>query len=126
EELIHCFEAAQPPPGGFSHREHVRVAWWYLCRYSTPDARQRFRTGLRRFAEAQGAAAKYHETITTAYILLIAERLAEVGRTASWDAFAAESADLLARRPSVLDRYYRPETLESEAARLGFVPPDLV
>lgn len=124
EELIRCFEAAEAPPGGFPHREHVRVAWWYLRRLSTLDALERFRANLRRFAAAQGATDKYHETMTTAYMLVIAERLDEVGRALSWSEFADRCPDILSTRPSVLDSYYRPETLASARARAEFVMPD--
>jgi len=124
EELIRYFETAEAPPGGFPHREHVRVAWWYVCRHPLPEALERFRTGLRRFAEARGAADKYHETITTAFVLLIDERLDEIGRAAPWSEFASRCPDLLGWRPSILDRYYRPETLASERARRVFVMPD--
>jgi hypothetical protein len=124
ESLVEYFEAGQEPPGGFHHREHVRVAWFYLRHAPLPAALERFRTGLRRFAEVQGAVRKYHETMTTAYVLLIHERLEAGARHLSWDEFAAREADLLAWNPSVLDRLYRPETLASERARVTFVPAD--
>lgn len=124
EALIRSFEAAEMPPGGFPHREHVRVAWWYLRHHPWLAALERFRTGLRRFAEAQGAAHKYHETITTAYFLLINERLGGTEAHLTWDEFAGRHADLLAWQPSILDRYYRRETLMSERARRTFVMPD--
>lgn len=126
EALIRAFEGAEMPPGGFPHREHVRVAWWYLCHYPWLTALDRFRTGLRRFAEAQGATRKYHETITTAYVLLINERLDGSTRELTWDEFAAHHADLLAWQPSILDRYYHPETLMSDRARTTFVMPDRI
>lgn len=125
EELIRCFEAAQEPPAGFHHREHVRVAWWYARRAPLATALQQFRDGLLRFAEAHGATAKYHETITVAFMLLVHERACDA-RDESWDQFAARNADLLAWNPSILDRYYRPETLASDRARRSFVWPDRV
>jgi hypothetical protein len=123
DELVGYFEAGREPPGGFHHREHVRVAWAYLRREALPEALERFRTGLRRFAAAQGKPERYHETITTAYVLLIHERI-EGGPVCTWNEFAAAHADLLAWSPSILVRYYRPETLASERARHEFVAPD--
>jgi hypothetical protein len=124
DELIGFFEACTVPPGGFGHAEHVRVAWCYLNRHAPDLALDAFRAGLRRFAEAQGKPERYHETITTAYLLLIqARRLREPGL--SWEAFAARHPDLLCWRPSILDRCYRPETLQSDEARRTFVPPDV-
>ena len=124
EELVGCFESGAVPEGGFHHPEHVRVAWWYLRREPLVEALERFRARLRVFAEGQKAPGLYHETMTTAYVLLIHERLERGGRDLSWERFAALNPDLLAWRPSILDRYYRPETLASAAARAMFVAPD--
>jgi hypothetical protein len=124
ESLVRLFEAGDVPPSGFHHPDHVRVAWWYLTRHPLPEALSRFTTALRRFAVAQGKPQLFHETITTAYMLLINERLDDSSRGLTWDAFAAGNQDLLSWRPSVLDRYYRAETLTSDRARRTFVMPD--
>lgn len=124
EELIQYFEAAQEPPGGFHHREHVRVAWWYARRHPWFAALDVFRSGLKRFADANGASAKYHETVTAALMMLIHDRVAGSTPDTTWDEFAARNADLLEWNPSILDRYYRPETLATDRARTSFVWPD--
>lgn len=123
EQLVQAFEAGRVPDGSFGHAEHVRVAWWYLGRYPLAEALGRFSGALRAFAAAQGQPGRYHETVTVAYLLLIHERLAGCAGE-SWAAFAGRNPDLLAWQPSVLDRYYRPETLASERARQTFVMPD--
>ena len=122
-ELVRAFEAGEVPEGGFHHAQHVRVAWWYVNRHTLPEALARFIHGLRHFAERQNKPDLYHETITVAYVLLINERLAN-DRAADWMQFAERNADLLTWRPSVLDRYYRAETLASPKARQTFVMPD--
>jgi hypothetical protein len=124
ERLIELFEAGEAPPEGFHHEHHVRAAWWYLRQHRLPEALVRFSTALHRFALAHGKPQLFHETITVAYMLLINERLDTTGRDASWEVFASENGDLLSWRPSVLDRYYRAETLQSERARRTFVMPD--
>ena len=124
ERLIRLFEAGEVPPGGFHHRQHVRVAWWYLHQHPLEAALERFSAALRHFAEVQGKPNLFHATITTAYVLLIDARLEAGGRDAPWEEFAAHHPDLLTWRPSVLDRYYTPETLASDRARHSFVPPD--
>ena len=83
----------------------------------------RFRDGLKRYATSLGQTGLYHETITVAYLLLIHERQERDGAR-SFDEFAAKHGDLLGWRPSVLDLYYRPETLDSDLARRTFVLPD--
>ena len=65
----------------------------------------------------------YHETITWAYVALIHERV-ERRPAAHWEEFCRLNPDLLSWRPSILDRYYRPETLASDLARRVFVLPD--
>jgi hypothetical protein len=123
--LVHSFENGVVPEGGFHHEQHVRVAWYYLRHRPLLEALDRFQTGLRAFALAQDKPTLYHETITTAYVLLINERLQENGAAAEeWEAFAARNADLLSWKPSILQRYYRDETLWSERARRTFVMPD--
>jgi hypothetical protein len=123
DELLQSFEAGDEPPGGFHHEQHVRVAWIYLQRLPLAEALGRFSTELKRFAEKQGAPQLYHETITVAFVLLINERLSGAHEML-WADFAARHPDLLAWKPSVLDRFYREETLWSERARRTFLMPD--
>jgi hypothetical protein len=123
EELIRAFESTELPAGQFTHAAHVRVGWWYLRQAPLPEALERFIAALRRYAASLGAADKYHETITVAYMLLIAERLdGAVGL--SWPEFAERNADLLVRTPSVLATYYSEAVLSSERAKRSFVMPD--
>ncbi|HSJ74686.1 MAG TPA: hypothetical protein VK899_00595, partial [Gemmatimonadales bacterium] len=113
------------PPSAFHHREHVRVAWLYLKTEPPLTALARFASGLQRFAAARCQAGLYHETITWAYLLLIRERMEREGNGAgTWKEFAESNPDLLSWKPSILDHYYRPETLGSELARRVFVLPD--
>jgi hypothetical protein len=123
-ELVDAFEAGTVPEGGFHHAQHVRVAWYYLRHRPLLEALERFQTRLRAFAAAQGKPDLYHETITTAYVLLINERLQDGAREEDWDTFSARNADLLSWKPSILGRYYRDETLWSDRARRTFVMPD--
>lgn len=124
EALISAIESGVAPEGGFHHREHVRLAFLYLQRAALPEALRRFIDSLKRFAASQGATGLYHETITVAFVLLINERLGS--RDESWSSFADRNPDLLAWKPSILDRYYTSETLWSDRARARFVLPDRV
>ena len=123
DELLQSFEAGEAPPGGFHHEQHVRVAWIYLQRFSLPEALGRFMAGLKHFAEKQGSPQLYHETITVAFVLLIHERRG-ASHDGPWEEFVARHPDLLRWKPSILDRYYREETLWSDRARQTFVMPD--
>jgi hypothetical protein len=124
-ELVSAFESGTVPEGGFHHAQHVRVAWYYVRHRPLLDALGRFQTRLRAFAVAREKPDLYHETITTAYVLLINERVqAEGTGDQDWETFAAGNADLLSWKPSILHRYYTDKTLWSDLARRTFVMPD--
>ena len=123
DEFVCGFEGCTLPNSEFHHRDHVRLAWIYLHRYPALTALARFTEGLQRFAAFNGHPGLYHETITWAYLFLIHERMADAPEEETFEAFAARNPDLFAWKPSILDRYYDPETLQSERARRVFVMP---
>jgi hypothetical protein len=119
DELLAAFEAGTL--AGFCHRDHVRVGFALLVR--TGDlaaAALEFRAGLRRLA---GDSGKYHETITWAYLALIAERM-HGRRYASSTELLAEHPDLLDHRGGALANSYDVAALTaSPLARAVFVLP---
>ena len=56
EELANSFEAGTLEAGGFSHADHVGVAYQLLNRYDFLDASVRYANGIRTIATAAGAA----------------------------------------------------------------------
>ena len=124
-ELLDRFVDTTLPADQFHHQQHVQVAWLFVRRYGMPAALSEFTAAIKRFAEAKGATALYHETITWAFLLVIAERQAR--RPAeTWEEFEARNPDLLTWKPSVLSRYYSEELLASDLARRTFLMPDLI
>ena len=121
--LLAGFEDGSLPVDRFHHAQHVQVAWLFVRRHGMPDAIGVFSSALKRFAIAKGVPNLYHATITWAYLLIIAERQAR-GPADTWENFRAANPDLLAWKPSVLDRYYTAETLWSGLAKATFVMPD--
>jgi len=114
------FEAGRITPARFSHREHVRVGYELLERHPFPEALLHLARGLRRLAAAAGRPDVYHETITAAFLALIAERrLGE--RYLSWEDFAERNPDLF--RKELLEEIYEPAVLKSPLARQTFVLP---
>jgi hypothetical protein len=118
-ELVAAFEACTLPPEQFPHRAHVRLAWLYLREAPLAETLTRYSAGIRRYAGSLGAAGKYHETITWAYLFLIHERMQRTP-CEIFEAFAAANEDLFG---PILDRYYSKEVLESDVARTTFVLP---
>ena len=119
-DLVRCFEDCTLPAEEFPHEAHVFVAWTYLRELPLAAAAERFIANLKRYAHSLGKTGLYHETITWAYLLLVNERMSEQ----PWEVFRSANPDLLTYRPSILDVYYRHETLASERARSRFLMPD--
>jgi len=124
-ELFDRFVDTSLPADQFHHLQHVHVAWLFVQQHGMPAALAEFSAAIKRFADAKGATGLYHETITWAFLLLIADRQARTP-AASWDDFERANRDLLTWKPSILNRYYSKELLESDLARRTFLMPDLV
>lgn len=123
EEFRGRFESGSLPAASFGHRQHVRMGWLFVRSDGMPEALSTFPNALRRFAESHGATTLYHATITWAFLLLIHERQQRAPAT-TWQAFAEANPDLQTWKPSVLDRFYRADTLQSALAKGTFVMPD--
>jgi hypothetical protein len=126
DEFMARFEDCSLANEAFHHRDHVRMAYLYLCRYPALEAIQRFSSALARFAAAKGKPNLYHETITWALLFLIRERMARTGRTQTWSDFAANNSDLLNWEDNILKKYYRDETLACGLAKTTFLFPDRI
>ena len=75
-ELFDRFVDTTLPADQFHHQQHVQVAWLFVREHGMPAALGEFTAAIKRFADAKGATGLYHETITWAFLLLIAERQA--------------------------------------------------
>lgn len=126
EGLWAAFAASTLMHEQWTHESHVRVAFLFLQRFDLDEAHLRLRAGIIRLNERHGlvesSARGYFETLTRAWLVLVAESRARSG--------AQTSAELLARCPELLDRsltlrYYSRELLRSVRARAIFVTPDL-
>lgn len=113
-------EEGRLDPKQFPHREHVRLGYEMLCRYSFPEALMRFAAGLRLLAIKGGRPDAYHETITAAFLALIGERRL-TSEDRGWEAFVARNPDLLSK--NCLRQWYGPGLLDSSLARRTFVLP---
>ncbi len=123
-EFRRAFEAGAFAPADFSHRQHVRLAYVYLVDSDVNLALDRMRAALVCFLSHHGIpATKYHETLTRAWILAVHHFMHR-----SPDASSAD--DFIDRNPMLLDSkimltHYSADLLFSDAARSGFVEPDL-
>lgn len=123
EEFLAAVAAAKFPGGKFGHRGHLRMAWICLRANAFEAGMEQIRGTVKGFAALLGVPEKYNETVTRAWAERVQAALEETPELDSFDAFLAAHPELL--NPALLERHYRKETLDSPAARVGWVPPDL-
>jgi hypothetical protein len=120
EELV-ALETGALDPLRFPHPEHVRLGYEMLGRYAFSEALARFARGLRLLAAKAGRPEVYHETITVAFLAVIAERRGR-GQHDDWSDFKAKNGDLFDKR--CLEKWYDADRLRSDLARKTFCLPE--
>jgi hypothetical protein len=105
----------------FRHADHVRVGFELLQVHDFSTAAHAFSTALKAMAARAGNPGAYHETITLAFLALIAERSAARAFD-DFEDFARANPDLLDK--TVLERWHAPERLRSDIARRIFLLPE--
>lgn len=121
QALLKAFLGGKIDGRDFRHADHVRVGFELLCCHTFPDALAAYSTALKDIAGRAGNPGAYHETITVAFLALIAEHHAS-GKYADFDAFIADNPQLLDK--SILEQWYAKDRLLSDIARNTFVMPD--
>jgi hypothetical protein len=115
------FMRGEIDPARFVHREHLRMAFEMLRLYDFPTAALHYSNALRLITEKVGKPEKFHQTVTIAFLAIVAERL-DANLATDFEAFLAANPDLEDR--STLARWYPAERLNSAAARRTFVLPE--
>jgi GNAT superfamily N-acetyltransferase len=120
--LLEAFEQGAIPHAGWTHREHLAVSVALLEAGPVETAIDRFRAGVQALNAAHGVVqtdtAGYHETLTRAFIYMIAAHLR--GRPDGLASVQEAFADKY-----VILRHYTRERVMSRQARYGWVLPDL-
>jgi hypothetical protein len=129
EELVAAFCDGTLPRGAWTHAAHLRVGAWHVHRHGAAEALELLRERIRRLNGRHGTVNSetggYHETITAAYVKLIAAFLAAPSAEGE---LAARVEELVAGPlgdRSVLLRFWSREVLMAPAARRAWVAPDL-
>jgi hypothetical protein len=130
EELAAGFRACTISHADWTHAAHLRVAAWHVDRFGRAEALERLRAGIRRLNDHHGTPNSttrgYHETITVAYVHLVADFLA---RSPAGTTLATRAAQMLAGplgARDVLLRHWSQALLMSPVARAEWVAPDLL
>ena len=123
QEFVRAFESCELANEEFHHRDHIRLAWIYLRCYGEAEARRRIAAGIRRFAAYHGKSDKYHETITAAWLRLVADAVLRAPGQESFEELTQAAPELLDKR--TLEKFYSAAVLTSGDARADWVLPDL-
>jgi hypothetical protein len=124
---IENFEQGVIPLGEFNHRAHLTVAYLYLREQPFEEATSRMIAAVKAYGRLnnipQTATSGYHETLTVAWMRIVASVIAAYGPEAGPEEFLAAHPHLLSK--VMLRLYYTRERIMSAEARAGWVEPDL-
>ena len=121
--FVHRFLGQDWPPAAWTHEAHVRLAWTLVGEHGMPGAVDVVRAAIQQYnRHVLGREEAYHDTMTRAFVHIVA---AERRDNESFGDFCRRRPDLLSRKPLAVGRYYSADVLKSDAARAGFVAPDL-
>jgi hypothetical protein len=105
----------------FPHREHLRMAFEVLRRHDFAESAYLYSQALRSMTARAGRPEVFNQTVTIAFLSLVAESL-QVSAPKDFAAFERAHPELLDR--GALRRWYRPERLALDAARRTFLLPE--
>jgi hypothetical protein len=141
DEFLTAFEECKVERKEWTHEAHIRMAWLYLTQLPpAKDVFDRVRSGIKKlnatFARQRSplcmraAAPKdargltgYHETMTVAFVTVIASRIAP---GEDFAAFRDHNPDLFEHNFPTILKHYSPARLYSPTAKKEFIEPDLI
>lgn len=118
--LLQALKNGTLDAAGFSHRDHIGVAFQALTQHGFFQAAEIVASGISGAADRAGATGKFHATITLAYMSLIAERMAQ-GRYDNAHAFIDAHPELTSGA-ALRDLYSRDRLSSEQARRIGLLP----
>jgi hypothetical protein len=125
--FLRAFEDCTLPFAEWHHRAHIKVAYLYLAALPFDAALEKMRANIKRYNAATNTPESldrgYHETMTVAWMRLVAFTLLEYGASESADEFLEVQEHLLNRK--ALRFFYSRDQLVSWRAKAEFVEPDL-
>jgi hypothetical protein len=116
-EFLREFHACILPPSCFHHADHLRLAWLHIHHEPLEIAIENVRSGIQAYAKHLGKPELYHETLTIAWLRLIASH-----SEPTFDEFLKLNEHRL--NGELLHRFWSPERLQSEMARREWLAPD--
>ncbi len=127
KDFLEQFETGTWPLKEWHHKQHIKVAYLYLCRDPFDAAMARIRERIKAYNTAQhipdAPDRGYHETMTQSWMRLVHLTLCEYGPAETADAFYERSPQL--QQQKTLRLFYSREVFMSTRAKTEFVEPDL-
>jgi uncharacterized membrane protein len=125
-QFIETFERCGIPKDQWTHKAHIRMAWYYLKQESNHDAAVgKIREGIKRLNLSHGNLTGYHETVTQLFALYISTAIKQASPSQGFEEFFAAHPWLYDGKNPFRKRHYSDELWKSEEARHQFVRPDL-
>ena len=123
-EFERRFSSGAISPAEFDHKSHLRLAYIHLVTHGPDEAVITFREALLGFLRHhQIDPAKFHETLTQAWLQAVWYFMQRFGDTTSADDFLQKSTVL--QDSKVMLTHYSRDVLFSDEARKRFVEPDV-
>jgi hypothetical protein len=124
DRLVRGFESGTLPRAEWTHAAHLTTALFYVRAYGQDEAARRLQTGIRRYNAAVGGdPSAYHDTITLAWVAVVARFLEDDDRGQPLTVLADRLVAQCGEKDYLL-RFYSRERLFSPEARAGWLPPD--
>jgi hypothetical protein len=124
DEFLHAFFSSHLPSSGFHHRDHLRLAWLVVRRHGATAAQDLVGAGIRRFAEAHGHGDRYHVTLTSFWVRVVAHAIDDRPDIDDFDRFLRAYPLLVDARLPL--RHWSRGALFGTAAREAWREPDRV
>jgi hypothetical protein len=117
EEFLAVADSGDLGLSQFRHADHLRLAWLLVQRWPLNRAEDFARAAIRRFADRHAVSALYNETITLAWVRLVASH-----HENTFEEFLSANQNRLNRE--LLHRFWTPELLASDEAKRQWVRPN--
>jgi hypothetical protein len=126
QEFLAAFRGQLISAAEWTHRAHVRCAYLHVLEMPLEGAIDALRDGIKKLNASHGLVETpdrgYHETLTRAWLTVIASTVRSRGPGTDFEGFAADHPHLLNR--TLLRVFYSPAGMP-QASRYTFVEPDL-
>lgn len=118
DALLQAVRDCDYPIGDFRHLDHLRLGWILLHRMDAASAADEAATLIRSLGLHHGKGHAYHETITRAWMWLLATHDEH-----SFEEFLSQNQNRISK--GLLNEFWSSEVLDSVEARSSWVDPDV-